>query len=137
MSAPLRQSELHARRWRGVDEAVAWATLCSPLDSRAIDCEAVGGGSAWTREASIDAYSQVHAALGSLGEWRRWLVVAYAQGASYADLARRSTERGGPGRKADVLKAHRKARDDVAQRLEIVGLIEKRSRGLDGNQSAG
>lgn len=137
MSAPLRQAELHARRWRGVDEAVAWAVLRSPLDSRAIDPELVGGGSAWTREATVDAYSQIHAALGQLSEWRRWLVMAYAQGIGYRELARQSSARGGPGRWGDVTKAHRMARDEVAQRLETVGLIEKRSRGIDGQRAAG
>lgn len=137
MNAPLRAADLHARRWRGVDEAVAWATLCSPLDSRAIDCEHVGGGSAWSREASIDAYAQVHAALGRLDPWRRWLVETYALGSGYRKLALRSSAAGGPGRRSDVMRAHRRARDEVAQRLEDVGLIEKRSKVVDGNQHTG
>jgi len=92
----------------------------NPLDVRAIDMEHVGAGSSgpWQMQARIDRDLKVRAALGRFDADDRAILVRYAWGQSYADIARALRMR-----KGSCILRHRQARRALIDRLVKLGLL--------------
>ncbi|HEY0838860.1 MAG TPA: sigma factor-like helix-turn-helix DNA-binding protein [Vulgatibacter sp.] len=105
-------------RWATPDAAIESAARRSPLRARGQDPAGVpgtGDGAAL----ALDAYSQVWAALGRLRPKERGIVIDYACGHSYRDIAKRT---GIP--KTTLTRVHYAARRSVHLRLIALGLVD-------------
>lgn len=75
-------------RWQTPDAAIRDAVLRSPLRVRGIDYSGPREGSWWAHERAVEAYTVVVAALGHEHVEDQKILVAYALGSSYRQIAR-------------------------------------------------
>lgn len=111
-------------RWRTPDAAIREAVLCSPLRGRGIDYARVpttGDGTAVAR----DAISRVLAAVGRFDMRTQQVLIGWALGLSYRQIARLAAAAELEGMSATTCRRlHKEAWPKVRDRLVELGLVE-------------
>lgn len=134
------------RRWDRVDSAIWWATSAetSPQEAHGIDTTRMLsiGGTASTRDVTVRGRpcsrggigpgfadraadrARIQAVIWALGQPDAQIVIAWAQGYGYREIARwlRATGRG--ERMTALISRHRRARGRVEARLCDLGYVE-------------